>query len=202
LDWNIGDWRFGRWDRGVGAGTRAFGAGIGTLGVATGTFFGVGTETGALGAGIGTGAWGTGAEGKNARALRAAEKFTSPDPVPKSNPTSKSTVKESSISIAVLASVESRRQGSISAFELQHHRRDSGNMRGLCRCPREATYFLYIKSPKNVVAPPSGPVNRGWLQISGLDRRLPILVNRIGVPPAEESDSIRGGETPNAGVSI
>jgi hypothetical protein len=75
-------------------------------------------------------------------------------------------------------------------------------MRRLCRCPQEAIDFLHIKSPKNAVAPPSGPVNRGWLRISGLHKRLPFLVNRTGVPPAEESDLIRGGETPNAGVSI
>jgi hypothetical protein len=85
---------------GMGAGTGAVGAGtgIGTVGAGTGI--------GAVGPGTGTGALGAGTGGKGVKALNAAEAFTSPDPVPKSNPTSKPTVDGSSISIAVLDSVE------------------------------------------------------------------------------------------------
>jgi hypothetical protein len=70
----------------------------------TGPYQTVEARTGAMGMGAGTGALGAGTGGKGARVLNVAEALIRPDPIPKS--TSKPTVEGSSISIAVLASVE------------------------------------------------------------------------------------------------
>ena len=41
-------------------------------------------------------------------------------------------------------------------------------------------------NPRNVVLTPSGPTKSGFWRTSGVARRVPAVVNRIGAPPCEE----------------
>src|SRR5262245_1645507 len=54
---------------------------------------------------------------------------------------------------------------------------------------------------KNVVSVPSGATILGFRRLLGIAKRLPAVLKRMGVGPAEENGSKRGGETPNSGVS-
>ena len=58
-----------------------------------------------------------------------------------------------------------------------------------------------ISVPKKVVLVPSTATIWGLKRTSGAAFRLPSLLNRMGVGPAEEKDSSRGGLTSNSGVS-
>jgi hypothetical protein len=54
--------------------------------------------------------------------------------------------------------------------------------------------------PKNVVSAPSGAVMSGCWRTSGGASRCPAVSKRMGLPPAEEKPSMRGGFAPKAGV--
>jgi len=58
-----------------------------------------------------------------------------------------------------------------------------------------------VSLPKNVVSTPSGAVMSGCWRTSGVASRFPAVLNRMGVPPAEENASMSGGFCPNADVS-
>src|SRR4051794_36507507 len=57
-------------------------------------------------------------------------------------------------------------------------------------------------NPDTVVEPPSGATKSTLLRSSGAARRVPLLANRMGVPPEDEKFSMSGGLTPKRGVLV
>jgi hypothetical protein len=56
-------------------------------------------------------------------------------------------------------------------------------------------------NPRNVVLTPSGPTKSGFWRTTGVLRRVPAVLKRIGAPPSEEYLSSSAGVVPQAGVS-